>query len=154
MLGGRFHTEAETLLPTPNVAQTIGDLPGVGTAGANTLAHVAYAHGEAMLAAMATVAEGGQRDVGRRYHGAAYARLHSLGLAKTLTRYFSNAGSGRFWHPTENRSLTVREAARLQGFEDGFAFPGNAAQASAWMIGNALDEALSGVSFRAVIRLL
>lgn len=126
----------------------------IGSARAEMMAHVAFSHGETMLAQMGPVPEGGQLATNRRYHGAAYGRLHSQGLAKTLTRYFSNAGSGRFWHPTNNRSLTVREAARLQGFEDGFTFPGGAAEANTWMIGNALDRALSDASFAAMQRVL
>lgn len=154
VLDTAFHRDLNIVLPTPRLADAIGDLPATGTASADAIAHVPYAHGAEMLAQMATVPEGGQLDTGRRYHGAAYGRLHGDGLAKTLTRYFSNAGSGRFWHPTDNRSLTVREAARLQGFEDGFSFPGGAAEANTWMIGNALDKALSDISFEALRRLL
>ncbi|HEY7810941.1 MAG TPA: DNA cytosine methyltransferase [Allosphingosinicella sp.] len=154
ILPQRFHRYSETVLPTPTVSDIIGGLPEAGSARGVKIAHVAFSHGEAILAQMGTVPEGGQLDTNGRYHGAAYGRLHADGLAKTLTRYFSNAGSGRFWHPTENRSLTVREAARLQGFEDDFAFPGGAAEANTWMIGNALDKALSDVSFEAVHRML
>lgn len=154
VLEERFHNEAGPVAPTPRVSDVISDLPAIGSGRADALAHISFKHGDAMLAAMADVPEGGQRDVQGRYHGAAYARLHRQGLAKTLTRYFSNAGSGRFWHPTENRSLTVREAARLQGFEDGFQFLGGAAEANSWMIGNALDAALSQASFRALTRII
>ncbi|KQS49500.1 hypothetical protein ASG20_10915 [Sphingomonas sp. Leaf198] len=154
VLDTTFHRDINIVLPTPKLSDTIGDLPATGSPGALALAHVPYAHGPAMLAQMATVPEGGQLDTGGRYHGAAYGRLHGDGLAKTLTRYFSNAGSGRFWHPTANRSLTVREAARLQGFEDDFSFPGGAAEANTWMIGNALDKALADTSFDALMRLL
>lgn len=154
ILKARFHCDANIVLPTPKVFDVIAGLPAIGTSGADALTHVAYAHSEVMLAQMAAVLAGGHRETNGRYHGAAYGRLHGEGLAKTLTRYFSNAGSGRFWHPTENRSLTVREAARLQGFEDGFAFPGGAAEANTWMIGNALDRALSDASFEAMRRML
>ncbi len=154
ILEGAFHNDIKIVLPTPTVSATIGDLPRANTAKGKKIAHVSYAHGENILSQMSEVPEGGQRASDRRYHGAAYGRLHGQGLAKTLTRYFSNAGSGRFWHPTENRSLTVREAARLQGFEDAFVFPGGAAEANTWMIGNALDKALSDASFIAVERML
>ena len=142
------------LEPTPTVAKVLAGLPKTGTKRAGELAHVQFGHSSRMLERMGPVPQGGQRDAGRKYHGAAYARLHGEGLAKTLTRYFSNAGSGRFWHPTSNRSLTVREAARLQGFPDDFAFAGGATQMNAWMVGNALDAALANVSFRAVTRSL
>jgi len=154
LLQPRFHRDFDLVLPTPRVAEVIGPLPQLGGPDAQKLAHVRFGHGESVLAQMAEVPEGGQRENGGRYHGAAYGRLHGMGLAKTLTRYFSNAGSGRFWHPTENRSLTVREAARLQGIEDAFVFPGGAAEANTWMIGNALDKALADASFWAVNRML
>ena len=153
-LATTFHQDVRIVLPTPRLADVIDGLPAVGTAKADDLAHTAFGHGADTLAQMGEVPEGGQRDNGGRYHGAAYGRLHGQGLAKTLTRYFSNAGSGRFWHPNENRSLTVREAARLQGFEDAFSFLGGATEANTWMIGNALDKALAEASFEAVQRML
>lgn len=42
-----------------------------------------------------------------------------------------------FLHPTENRAFTVREAARVQGFEDNFVFSGTVVQQYR-MIGNAV----------------
>jgi DNA (cytosine-5)-methyltransferase 1 len=47
-----------------------------------------------------------------------------------------------FLHPTENRAFTVREAARIQGFEDSFVFFGSAAQQFR-MIGNAVPPPLA-----------
>ena len=153
-LGSARMRRGTLLRPTPNVVQTIGDLPAVGTPAAAALAHIPFRHSQVTLDAMDAVPPGGRRETGRIYFGAAYARLHQQGLAKTLTRYFSNPGSGRFWHPVENRSLTIREAARLQGFEDGFEFRGGATEANTWMIGNALDRSLADVSFRALRRII
>lgn len=151
---GEATLASPVLKPTPRVEDVLRGLPKLGTKKAREMAHVRFGHSDRVLEMMSRVPQGGQRDAGRKYHGAAYARLHRKGLAKTLTRYFSNAGSGRFWHPTSNRSLTVREAARLQGFPDGFAFTGGATQMNSWMVGNALDAALARVSFDAVIRCL
>jgi DNA (cytosine-5)-methyltransferase 1 len=149
-----FYRDLNIILPTPKVADVLDALPEIGSQEAEAIAHVPFAHGKTVLAQMQSVPEGGRLLTEKRYHGAAYGRLHSEGLARTLTRYFSNAGSGRFWHPTENRALTPREAARLQGFEDDFVFPGGTAEANSWMIGNALDKALSEASFNAVRRML
>jgi len=52
----------------------------------------------------------------------AYARLHAKGIGFTVTAHFRNPGSGRFTHYRDNRSITVREAARLQSFDDKFIF--------------------------------
>ena len=72
------------------------------------------------------------------------------GLARTVTTYFGNAGSGRFWHPTENRALTVREAARVQGFPDSFRFYGDESVRNSRLVGNALDSALAEMQYEAI----
>ena len=51
---------------------------------------------------------------------AIYGRMHSDRPAPTLTTGFLSPGRGRFVHPTEARSLTPHEGARLQGFSDDF----------------------------------
>jgi len=58
------------------------------------------------------------------YFSQAYARLHPQGIAFTITAHFRNPGSGRFTHYRDARSLTMREAARLQSFDDAYIFHG------------------------------
>ena len=53
-----------------------------------------------------------------------YGRLAWDKPAITITHYARNPASGRFVHPEQNRGLTMREAARLQGFPDAFEFLG------------------------------
>ena len=78
----------------------------------------------------------------KKYFSQAYGRLHRRGLARTLTTFFQNAGSGRFYHYEEERTLTVREAARLQGFEDAFEFCGSL-QEQMQLVGNAVPVPLA-----------
>ncbi|MBI5768447.1 MAG: DNA cytosine methyltransferase [Verrucomicrobia bacterium] len=58
------------------------------------------------------------------YFSQAYARLHPHGIGFTITAHFRNPGSGRFTHYRDARSISVREAARLQSFDDRFIFHG------------------------------
>jgi len=52
----------------------------------------------------------------------AYGRMKWDQPAPTITTKFYNYGSGRFGHPEQDRALSAREAARLQGFPDDFQF--------------------------------
>lgn len=54
-----------------------------------------------------------------------YGRLAWDRPAITITHYARNPASGRFIHPEQDRGLTIREAARLQSFPDGFEFTGS-----------------------------
>lgn len=51
-----------------------------------------------------------------------YGRMHPDRPAPTITTGFMSPGRGRFVHPTRPRTLTAREAARLQGFPDTYRF--------------------------------
>ncbi len=42
----------------------------------------------------------------------------------TITTQFHNFGTGRFGHPEQDRTLTPREAAILQGFPPDYSFVG------------------------------
>lgn len=51
-----------------------------------------------------------------------YGRLSWEKPSQTITTGFMTAGRGRFIHPSRRRTLTPREAARIQGFPDGYDF--------------------------------
>ena len=51
-----------------------------------------------------------------------YGRLKPESPAPTITTGFMTPGRGRFIHPTERRTLSPLEAARLQGFPDTYDF--------------------------------
>lgn len=73
-----------------------------------------------------------------------YGRMDKSQPANTLTTGCTNLTKGRFAHPTANRAITPREAARLQTFPNSYQFAGSYDQISA-QIGNAVPVELAEV---------
>jgi DNA (cytosine-5)-methyltransferase 1 len=68
-----------------------------------------------------------------------YGRMAWDAVAPTITSGCVNPSKGRFLHPDENRSITLREAALLQTFPRDYRFPlGDGKYHVAELIGNAL----------------
>lgn len=83
----------------------------------------------------------GMKRARRSDHTKRYGRVTADGLASTiLTKCDPHWGA--FFHYSQDRSFTVREAARLQSFPDHFIFTGNAAQQFA-QVGNAVPPMLA-----------
>ena len=74
-------------------------------------------------------------------YSGAYGRLTKDMVAPTITRWVFHPGSGRWGHPVDLRTLTIREAARIQGFSDDYEFVGSFVQ-QAGQIGNAVPPLL------------
>jgi DNA (cytosine-5)-methyltransferase 1 len=66
-----------------------------------------------------------------------YGRMSWDGVAPTLTTGCTDVTKGRFAHPSQDRSITLREAALLQTFPDNYIFEGTNTQI-ARQIGNAV----------------
>lgn len=62
----------------------------------------------------------------------------------TVTTQFNNVTTGCFAHPTEHRSLSVREGARLQTFPDHYRFVGSVVSRCR-QIGNAVPPLLASI---------
>jgi len=60
----------------------------------------------------------------KKHYSGAYGRLHWDKPARMITRWVFHPGSGRFFHPTQDRTITIREAARLHSYPDSFHFLG------------------------------
>ncbi len=153
-IGRDSHTDAKANHRFVSVEEAIGDLPALNAGEAfdgraytceshteyqrtrreGSVAlfnHVARTHSREFLEKISPIQPGqgnAQLPEGERfsdnYFSQAYARLHPRGIGFTITAHFRNPGSGRFTHYRDNRSITVREAARLQSFDDRFIFYG------------------------------
>lgn len=75
-------------------------------------------------------------------HSGSYGRLIWDEPATTITTRFDTPAGGRFIHPKENRTLSPREAARIQSFPDNFVFTGTRREISR-QIGNAVPPKVS-----------
>ncbi|QMW64924.1 DNA cytosine methyltransferase [Mumia sp. ZJ1417] len=75
-----------------------------------------------------------------------YGRLAWSQPAQTITSGFGSMGQGRYGHPSQPRTLTPHEAARIQGFPDYFRFDAAVTRTQlSVIIGNAVPPALSRV---------
>lgn len=77
-------------------------------------------------------------------HLDAYGRMAWDQPAPTITAKFDSFSRGRFGHPVLDRTITLREGARLQTFPDDFEFLGNKVEV-ARQIGNAVPPLLAEI---------
>lgn len=75
-------------------------------------------------------------------HSGSYGRLDKNDVAPTIVTRFDTPSGGKFIHPTENRTITPREAARIQSFPDDFVFTGTKSSICR-QIGNAVPPKLA-----------
>jgi DNA (cytosine-5)-methyltransferase 1 len=84
-------------------------------------------------------------------HTDVYGRMDKHKPATALTTRCNSLSNGRFGHPTQNRAISLREAACLQTFPMTFEFQGSLASV-ARQIGNAVPVELAHVFGKAIIR--
>jgi DNA (cytosine-5)-methyltransferase 1 len=85
-------------------------------------------------------------------HADVYGRMNFEDVSPTLTCKCTCISNGRFGHPTQNRAISVREAAAIQTFPDDYEFFGNMGQNTKW-VGNAVPVKFAGVFGKHFIKL-
>lgn len=137
--------------PRSSVSEAIGDLPplGPGEQCRTDALHRARRHSALALQRLRAIPRdgGSRRSLPPALRLAChsddnsfpdvYGRMAWSAVAPTLTTGCTDVTKGRFAHPEQDRSITPREAARLQTFPDDYVFIGNSAQLSR-QIGNAV----------------
>ena len=110
--------------------------------------HTSSKHDPRIINIMKMVKEGeGMKNLPEKFktksvHSGAYGRMDRQRPAYTITTRFDTPPVGRVTHPVLNRSITAREAARLQSFSDNFIFYGSKTSVGK-QIGNAVPPLLA-----------
>ena len=151
-----------TPLPRRDVGWAIGDLAGVGTTSGKGFDEYAHQSPDNLRRLQWFAKNTDEWDLpdserppchrnGGHSYKAVYGRLRTDQPANTLTTGYGSMGQGRYVHPTETRTITPHEAARLQTFPDFFRFDAvNKRTAWAKAIGNAVPP----IGAREIIRSL
>lgn len=97
------------------------------------------------------VAECHRVDSGRTYSGV-YGRMEWDKPAPTMTTQCYGFGNGRFGHPDQDRAISLREAAILQGFPRDYAFIPKGGEVSFKALGRLIGNAVPVDLGRAIAR--
>jgi DNA (cytosine-5)-methyltransferase 1 len=101
------------------------------------------------------VADCHRKESGRTYPGV-YGRMEWDAPSPTLTTQFYGFGNGRFGHPDQERAISLREGAILQGFPTSYSFVPEGGsihfKTLGRMIGNAVPVTLGEVIGRSINR--
>ena len=63
-----------------------------------------------------------KKESGKTYMGSVYGRMRWDEPSPTMTTQCIGLGNGRYGHPTQNRAISLREAAIFQTFPDSYQF--------------------------------
>lgn len=119
--------------------------------------HAQSNHSEKVIQRMSQIGNGQNytqlQETINSVHSGSYGRLCWDEAASTITTRFDTPAGGRFIHPAENRTLSPREAARIQSFPDDFVFYGAKREISR-QIGNAVPPKISYFLARFIEKML
>ena len=110
--------------------------------------HVSSQHKPATLQILSMIKQGETiKDLPEHYHtksvhSGAYGRMVYDKPAYTLTTRLNTPSVGKITHPVQNRTITPREAARIQSFPDDYRFIGDITSIGI-QIGNAVPPILA-----------
>ena len=91
----------------------------------------------------------GMKRAKRKDHTRRYRRMSWDGVPRSIITRFRDPKSGEYTHPDQNRTISIREAARIQSFPDNFIFLGNHSDQYN-LVGNAVPPLLAAAIAREV----
>ena len=95
----------------------------------------------------------GMRRALRKDHTRRYRRMRWDGIARSIITRFRDPKSGEYIHPEQDRTISIREAARFQSFPDWFVFEGTLSDQYN-QVGNAVPPLLARAVAMEVRKLL
>lgn len=84
----------------------------------------------------------GMKRAKRKDHTRRYSRMTWEGVPRSIITRFRDPKSGEYTHPEQNRTISIREAARIQSFPDRFVFEGSHSEQYD-QVGNAVPPMLA-----------
>jgi DNA (cytosine-5)-methyltransferase 1 len=165
------HGEIEMISPTHSKAKTVKQAIGhlrplsAGESAPRDKLHVASTLSATNLKRIRASKPGGtwrdwpedlianchRADSGRSYAGV-YGRMEWDKPAPTMTTQCYGFGNGRFGHPDQDRAISLREAAILQGFPRNYAFIPENGEVSFTVLGRLIGNAVPVDLGRAIAR--
>lgn len=124
-----------------------------------TYNHISSQHKAETLEILSQIKEGQtMKDLPEKYHtksvhSGAYGRMIYDKPSYTLTTRLNTPSVGRITHPQQNRTITPREAARIQSFPDDYRFIGDITTVG-MQIGNAVPPLLARAIGAQIIKYL
>lgn len=130
-----------------SVRDAIADLTNISPYSLNSIPnHIATRHSPKALERIAKIKPNENwtklNEEIKSIHSGSYGRLDWDKPATTITTRFDTPSAGRYIHPCLNRTLTPREAARIQSFPDDYVFYGSKSSICT-QIGNAVPPQLA-----------
>lgn len=96
---------------------------------------------------------GSMRRALRKDHTRRFRRMEWEGVARSIITRFRDPKSGEYIHPEQHRTISIREAARIQSFPDWFVFEGSNSEQYD-QVGNAVPPLLARAVAREISELL
>ncbi|WP_026477575.1 DNA cytosine methyltransferase [Alkaliphilus transvaalensis] len=121
--------------------------------------HISSKHKDETISILQMINEGQtMKDLPEEYrtksvHSGAYGRMRGNAPAYTLTTRLNTPSVGRITHPKQHRTITPREAARIQSFPDEYKFLGDITSLG-MQIGNAVPPLLAKSLGKQVVKVL